>query len=148
MSANPALANAIRQSPLFSGLSPEQIEAIASIAVHKDFSGGDMIVRQFAKDTDLMVIMGGKARINTFGGEMIAEVGEGAVLGEVSLVDDKPRSATVVSVGGTNVALIGSKQLWNLMDQDLQMARTLLLNISKTLCTRLRAANVQLDGGN
>lgn len=136
---------AIKHNYLLHGLDTNQVETIASLAHVQSFSGGDTILRQFAKDSDLMIILDGKARVNTFSGELIAEAGPGSVIGEISLIDDKPRSATVVAVGPCTVACIPSADLWKLMDDAPVIGKTLLLNIGKILCARLRAANMQLD---
>ena len=139
------IAAAIQHNYLLKGLTKEQVGEIALLARAGTFEGGDTILRQFAKDSDIMILLEGKARVNTFSGELIAEAGPGSVIGEVSLIDDKPRSATVVAVGHCVVARIPSTELWTLLDREPEIAKVLLLNLGRILCARLRAANVQLD---
>jgi CRP/FNR family transcriptional regulator, cyclic AMP receptor protein len=91
------------------------------------------------------VVIEGNIRINTFKGEKIAEGGPGSVVGEMSLIDKNPRSATVVSIGKCKVGVIPSDHLWKLMLEDPILARKILFNIAQVLSTRLRAANVHLD---
>jgi CRP/FNR family transcriptional regulator, cyclic AMP receptor protein len=141
------LADALRKTYLMSGLAPEQVEKVASIAQNRQFEGGDMIVRQFSKDTDLILVLEGSARINSFSGELIAEAGAGSIIGEMSLVDEKPRSATVVAIGNVKAAIIPAPELWKLMKEDAHVARIILLNIARVLSARLRAANIQADLG-
>ena len=136
------IAEAIRSSYIFSNLAPEQIEKIIALASEKAFDGGAPILRQFAKDSDVLVLIEGKARINTFSGDLIAEVGAGASIGEMALVDDKPRSATVVAMGMVRVALISRNALYELMESDPLIGKTILHNIAKILTERLRRANV------
>lgn len=137
--------DALRNNYLFQGLSERQITDIAALSTTKQFEGGDTIVRQFAKDNDLLIILSGKARVNSFSGEMIAEAGPGGVIGEMSLVDDKPRSATVVSSGQCTALSISNDALWQLMDEEPAIAKVVLLNVGRILTSRLRAANVALD---
>lgn len=139
------IIEAIRFNYLFRGLTKEQIERIAGIVEQRKLDGGDVMVRQFDRDTDMMIIVSGGARIKSFSGESLAEVGPGSVIGEVSLVDDQPRSATVVAVGTTVVAVIPGKRLAELVNEDVSLKAQLVLNIGKVLCQRLRTANVQLD---
>lgn len=139
------LASAFRSSYLWSGLTGSQIDRLSLLAEEKTFDGGATMVRQFAKDSDLMIILEGTARINTFSGDMIGEAGPGSVVGEISLVDDKPRSATVVASGRCRAAVIRSSELWSVMEEEPVIAKVVLLNIAKILCARLRNANVQLD---
>ena len=108
--------------------------------------GGDTIVRQFGKDSDLMIVLKGLAQIKTFSGDTIAEVGRGSVMGEVSLLDQEPRSATVVSSGPSTVAVIPAEKLRLMMRHDMGMRCVMLENLARLICQRLRTANVQLDG--
>ena len=141
------ITEALKRTYLMSGLNDEQVKQIEVIANMQNFEGGDTIIRQFSKDSDLVIVIDGQVRINTFSGEKIAEAGPGSVIGEMSLVDDKPRSATVVSMGRSRVAVIPAHKLWELMREDAHLARLILLNIARILSTRLRAANIQLDLG-
>ena len=112
----------------------------------KAYMGGDTILRQFGQDTDLMIVLKGKAQIKTFSGDTIAEVGPGSVLGEVSLIDHEPRSATVVSNGDSQVAIIPFDKLTEMMKHDMGMRCVMMENLAKLICQRLRSANIQLDG--
>ena len=76
----------------------------------------------------------------------IAEVGPGSVLGEISLLDQEPRSATVVSSGNSKVAVIPADKLRMMMRHDMGMRCVMLENLARLICQRLRTANVQLDG--
>ncbi|HVL39205.1 MAG TPA: cyclic nucleotide-binding domain-containing protein [Fimbriimonadaceae bacterium] len=140
-----AIKDAIKRTYLLQGLSDEQVEKVAEVCHIKEFDGGEPIVRQYAKDNDLMIVLEGNVRINSFSGEKLAECGPGGVIGEMSLLDDKPRSATVVGLGRCRVALLESESLWGVMNEDCELAKTILLNISRVLCMKLRAANIQLD---
>ena len=140
------LPQALRDNYLFRGLSSTHIDEILAITTIQTFEGGDTIVRQFDRNTDLMIMLKGLAYIKTFGGDTIAEVGPGTVLGEVSLIDEEPRSATVVSSGASEMAVIQSESLKNLMKHDLGMRCVMMENLARLICQRLRTANVQLDG--
>lgn len=135
----------LKKNYLFQGLSEGQLDSVVGLAAVKEFNGGDTIVRQFDRNSDLMLILSGLACIKTFSDETLAEIGEGSIIGEVSLIDDQPRSANVVSVGGTSVAVIPSARLRELMDQDASTKAALMANIAKLLAQRLRTANIQLD---
>ena len=105
------VVEAIRFNYLFRGLSKEQTERVANIVEQRRYDGGETMVRQFDRDTDMMIVVTGGAKIKSFSGESLAEVGPGSVVGEVSLIDDQPRSATVVAVGTTVVAVLPGKAL-------------------------------------
>ena len=126
-------------------LADAEVKKMAELAKVETFNGGHVLVRQFDKNSDLMIVLEGKVRIFGFQNEEIAEGGPGAVLGEISLLDDKPRSATVTCSGTTKVAILKSEDFWKLLKADALLARIVLFNIGQVLCMRLRSANMQLD---
>jgi len=140
------LPQALRDNYLFRGLADSHIDDILAMTDTREFDGGDTIVRQFGKDSDLMIVLKGLAQIKTFSGDTIAEVGPGSVLGEISLLDQEPRSATVVSSGDSKVAVIPADKLRMMMRHDMGMRCVMLENLARLICQRLRTANVQLDG--
>jgi CRP-like cAMP-binding protein len=139
------IAEALRHNYLFRGLTEAQRDAIIGIAREEVYDGGQVMVRQFDRRSDLLIILTGGALIKGFSDETLAEVGPGSAVGEVSLVDDQPRSATVVATGTTSAALIPSADLGGLMDRDPVLKAQLFESIGKLLCQRLRTANIQLD---
>lgn len=139
------LPAAVRENPLFRDLSNDQVNALIAIATTKNFEGGDTLVRQFDRDTDLMVVLSGRVCIKTFSGETISELMPGGIFGEVSLVDSNPRSATVVAMGSGSVAVFPSHALHDHLESDLGLKSTVMKNVATILCARLRAANVHLD---
>jgi CRP/FNR family cyclic AMP-dependent transcriptional regulator len=128
------------------GLSEENVWKIAELADRKKFQGGDTIVRQFDKNSDLIIVLDGTAQINTFNDELISEIGAGSIIGEISLVDEQPRSATIRSIQYTEVAIIPAAKLRDLLEDDKTIAAAVYKNIGQTLCTRLRHATIHLDG--
>lgn len=128
------------------GMSDEAIWKVAELAERKKFQGGDTIVRQFDRNSDLIILLEGSAQINTFNDELISEIGPGSIVGEISLVDEQPRSATIRSIQFTDVAIIPAAKLREVLEQDSDLAAGVFRNIAQTLCTRLRHATVHLDG--
>ncbi len=128
------------------GLGEAGVWKIAELAEMKKFTGGDVIVRQFDKNSDLIVVLDGTAQINTFNDDLITEIGTGSIIGEISLVDEQPRSATIRSVQYTDVAVISAAKLRDVLAKDPALAATVYKNIAQTLCTRLRHATIHLDG--
>jgi len=135
----------VRDNPLFKNLTDEQAGSLFALASERRVDGGDTVVRQFDRNTDLVIVLEGMAAIRTFSGETVAEVGPGAVLGEVSLVDSEPRSANVVAKGQCKVAVIPSADLRALLEGDPALKSQVMENLGRILACRLRAANVHLD---
>lgn len=136
---------AVFSSYLVKDLPDDIIEEVWRIAEEEAFDGGATIVRQFDRNSDLFIVLEGSVKIKSFSGEVIAELGEGSLLGEISLVDDAPRSATVTSVGQTRVARLPAERIRGLMDASPMMAMVIYRNIARILSARIRSTNVQLD---
>lgn len=135
----------IRVSYLAQGLSDEDVDKIVEIARELHFSNGQYVVRADDDNHDLYVVLEGVTSIETPSGEVIAKVGSGRIIGEVALIDDKPRSATVVSLGRSRLAALPAEDLRRVMSERPTMAVGILTNIARTLSERLRQANLQIE---
>ena len=140
------LEEVISKSYLVRGMLADDIKALIGISEIRLFGGGDTLVRQFDKSKDLMIIIEGGARINPFSGDQIIEIGPGSIVGEIDMLDDQPRSATVLSVKGTKVAYISGEKLQDLMDLRPRIELVILRNLSRVICSYIRMANLQLEG--
>lgn len=141
MLTEPDLARTLRYNYVFRGLSREVIAGIAALASMRSYQGGDVIVRQFEHNSDLIILLDGNARIKDLEGDTIAEFGPGSIVGEIALIDDEPRSATVTAVGTVHAAVIPSKALHDFMDMDPEVGKTIMTNIARVLCRRMRTMN-------
>ena len=89
----------IRRVPLFSMLTNEQARAVADGVVKRRYRRGELVVEQGKKSNALFILLNGRARVLTAdsrGREVILAVLEaGDYVGEMSLIDNQPHSATV-----------------------------------------------------
>ena len=89
----------IRRVPLFSMLTNDQAQAIADAVVKRRLRRGELVVEQGRKSNALFILLNGRARVLTSdsrGREVILAVLEaGDYVGEMSLIDNEPHSATV-----------------------------------------------------
>lgn len=99
----------LAQVPLFSDLSPRELQFLAANCREREYAAGTALLRQGETGVGLFVVTSGKVRVTQHqeGGEEheLAVLGHGDVLGEMSLLDDLPRSATATAVEPT-VALV------------------------------------------
>ena len=72
------LAKVLSNNFVFRGVSREAIAGLAATAEVRDFKGGDTIVRQFERNSDLIILLSGMAKVHVMHGEDIAELGRGA----------------------------------------------------------------------
>jgi CRP-like cAMP-binding protein len=87
---------ALRQTRFFSQLSFSDLTDLVSIAKYREFKPGDTIITEGELPTAMWVVMSGSVEIKE-GGRHVATRGPGNTLGESALLDNEPRSATVVA---------------------------------------------------
>jgi CRP/FNR family cyclic AMP-dependent transcriptional regulator len=96
---------------LFSGLDKKDLQLLGSMCQERKYSAGSTLIKQGDTGVGLYVITGGRVRITQTNNPDRAETdlgtaGPGNVLGEMSLLDDLPRSATVTAVDDVTALLL------------------------------------------
>ena len=101
----------IRRVPLFSMLTNDQAQGIADSVVKRRFRRGEIIVEHGRKSNALFILLTGRARVLTAdsrGREVILAVLQpGDYVGEMSLIDNEPHSATVRAEVQTDMLILG-----------------------------------------
>ncbi len=87
----------IRTVPLFGGCSKKELKQIASMADEIDFKPGKVLIREGTPGREFFVLVRGKADVSR-GGKLVDTVGPGAFFGEMALLTEEPRNATVTTV--------------------------------------------------
>jgi len=135
---------ALRKIPLFRHLTYKEQTAVLSIATTRTFPGGREIVVEGQPGEELFVVIRGRVAIEK-GGVEIAELRAGGHFGEMGLIDNAPRSATVRATEPTRVMVITRSDLMNLMKRESILAVKLLWSFVQVLSDRLRATNSELS---
>ena len=135
------LKEAVRGSYIAQGMSDAQLDKLCEIAEIRRFVDGEPLMRQDDQDRDLFVVVEGRAQIMGVTGDAIGTLKPGMPIGEISFMDGKPRSVSVISQGNCDAVVLPAEAMWRLLDENQDLAYRALLNISRVLCTRLRSAN-------
>jgi CRP/FNR family transcriptional regulator, cyclic AMP receptor protein len=106
----------LRTVPLFAGLSKRELQRIGELADEVDLPADRVLMRQGDYGAEMMVIVDGSARIER-DGAVIAERGEGEVLGEIALLDGGPRTATVTLTRPSRLLVLGRREFQTAMDE-------------------------------
>jgi hypothetical protein len=134
----------LRTMPLFRHLTYKEQTAILSIASTKSFELDDEIVSEGEHGDDLFIVVKGRVMIEK-SGVQIAEVQTGGHFGEMGLVDNAPRSATVRATEPTRAMVIPRSELMILMKREPVLAVKMLWSFLQVLSDRLRAMNSDLS---
>jgi CRP-like cAMP-binding protein len=131
-------AEVLGRLPLFVGISGESMNRLADVAGEQEFAAGDYIVRQGQVGTGLYVIVAGEAVVLR-GSTELSRLGAGDFFGELAVIDQLPRSASVRAEASTRCLAIASWDMLQLLDDDRALSR----NLINGLVARLRAAGEQ-----
>ncbi len=135
----------IRRVPLFSMLTEAQATAVAEAVVKRRFKRGEVIVEQGKKTNALFILLNGRARVVTAdsrGREVIlATLQPGDHIGEMSLIDNEPHSATVRAEVQTYVLMLGRVEFARCLPENTSMAYAVM----RGLVQRLRHADRKIE---
>lgn len=141
----------LRDISLFRGLATSDLQSIANEGDLLDLKRGDVLFEEDNTGRDLYMLLEGKIRIEVAvpGGrnerqEQIQEIQPGEVLGEFSYMDEAPRSATARAERNSRLFFIAAENLDRLIEGNPELGYHIMHNIAKTLCTRIRNANLAL----
>ena len=141
------LAETIRNIPLFSGLSREDVAKIVGNLVEVEFDAGRTIFSQGDWGDALYLIQSGSVQVNLeVGGgksETLAELGPQEYFGEMALLSSTPRSASVVAIKDTTLWKL-SREAW---DDLIAKHSTWLLHFCAVLSQRLSRMEQQYSKG-
>src|SRR5216684_3737765 len=135
----------LRRIPLFQHMNYKELLALLGIARGRQFEKGQNIIKEGEQGDELFVLFRGRVDVSK-AGLRIAQLKAGGHFGEMGLVDQAPRSATVLAVEDTSAISIDRDSLLKLMRRDSLLAVKLLWSFVQVLSERLRNTNEALTG--
>ena len=135
----------LSQSWLFAVLHPSERERLVDCATERQFRKGEPLLERGRPGSNMMILVSGRARVTATSAEgkevtlMILETG--MTLGELALLDGKPRSADVVAMNSCLVLLLERRDFLPVLTQNPDLA----LRLMAILCDRLRTTSLALE---
>ncbi len=133
---------------LFKDLTNRELEKILKISKIEKYPANAVIFREGDRGDKFYVILKGKVRISKrvegIGEEALAILGPGSFFGEMSLIDDFPRSADAITNEPTELLTISKEDFENLLFLDKDLAYSVLWAFLRTLSSRLRETNEKI----
>jgi len=120
--------------PLFSRLGSRDIERLGQLFDEVQVPTGQVLMRQGQNGAEMFVLASGRVSVER-DGRVIAERGPGEVLGEISLLSEGPRTATVMATEPCRLFVLGHREFHALMDEQ----PAIRLQILDGLAHRIRA---------
>ncbi len=126
---------AIERVPFFAGMSPSDVERIAALFKERRFAAGETVTKEGAGGAAFFVIESGEATV-TIGGRQRNTLTTGDYFGEIALIDEGARSATITA--NSELVCFGLTY-WEFRPL-VQQNATIAWNLLQTLAKRLRTA--------
>ncbi len=104
------IENILARTPMFEQLSGRERKSLATLGVQRSFEPGAVVVRQGDQGVGLYVVLRGAVRVTQHAldgtSHELATLGDGQIFGEMALLDERPRSATVTAIEPTVTLVI------------------------------------------
>lgn len=129
----------LSEVPIFRQLSQAQLRRLARHVDEVNVEEGKVLAREGSRERELLIVVDGQATVRR-NKRKVAQLSVGDVIGEMSLVDGEPRSATVTADSDMTLLVVSSREFKPLLEDVPGMA----MGIMKALAQRLRAADSKL----
>lgn len=131
----------LRRVPLFATLAPEDLQRVAMTASERRYAGEEVIVREGELGDELVVIVEGSVRIvhlEEAGERLLARYEAGDHFGELAVIRERPRAATVIAEEpGVRGLVIGGEGLKAILRERPEAAMAMLATLAERLGTQV-----------
>jgi CRP-like cAMP-binding protein len=133
----PQIVEALRRVPLFASLTAQQLEELGRMARRQRFGRDEVIFYQGDPGDSFYVLLSGQVKVSVSSPEgqeailVMLEAGES--FGELALLDEQPRSATIEATGATEVLVMRKDEFHRIIHQYPDIALHLLRVMTKRL---------------
>ncbi|MEO7117710.1 MAG: cyclic nucleotide-binding domain-containing protein [Candidatus Limnocylindrales bacterium] len=124
----------LKRVPLFGGCDTRDLERIAALAEEVDFPAGKQIIGEGTFGQEFFVIVDGEIEVEREG-KHLRTMGPGEFLGEISLVDHRPRSASATVTQPSRLLVLGHREFHSLISTHPAIA----LKVMAALAQRVRS---------
>jgi CRP/FNR family cyclic AMP-dependent transcriptional regulator len=139
--AAPVSATVLRTVPLFASVPDDQLRLLATVVTRRSTTRGSIVIAAGDATDSLYIILSGRLKVmmsDAEGKEVILSLlGAGEFFGEMGLIDDNPRSASVVSIEPCELLAITRRDFRKCMTENGEMA----MAVMRGLVRRLREAD-------
>src|SRR5258705_7217284 len=134
----------LRNVPLFSVLRENQLDLLTSALSRKSFPRGTMIIAAGDVTESLFVVISGRLKVMMTDDEgrevILAILGPNEFFGEMGLIDDHPRSASVVALEACELLSLSKRDFKRCLSENFEMTMTVMRGLAK----RLREADQKI----
>jgi CRP/FNR family cyclic AMP-dependent transcriptional regulator len=134
------VVDSLSRVPLFSGVKKRELERLSRVMAARTFAEGDTVTAEGQSGVGFFVIEAGNATVSVKG-EIVRTLDPGDYFGEIALIDEGPRSATIVATTDLRCRGLAAWEFRSFVQEHPEVAWPLL----QTLVSRLREAQGRAD---
>jgi CRP/FNR family cyclic AMP-dependent transcriptional regulator len=136
----------LKRVPLFSGLSADELARFAEVTREREYPKNSVILFEDDPGDALYVVSEGQVKVVLIGEDgrevILSVLTDGDFFGEMSLIDDEPRSAHVIAMRDSRLLVLRRDDF----QQQIQQHPSVALTVLKVLVQRLRQADAKIGG--
>ena len=133
---------------LFKYLTPQEIDWMLIKWKTKPVSENSIVVKEGTSGDEMFVIESGRVEVYLTRGDVVlllTELPEASFFGEMALITDRPRSASVKAKTDCRLLALKKEDFTSIIAENPKVAAKFLLALSEDLCNRILAANTNLE---
>ena len=127
--------------PLFEGLSKKQLSQVSRLMTPLDLKAGKVIARQGEVGREFLILLEGQVEVAR-DGKIIAVRGAGDFIGEIALLDNRPRTATVTARTDVVVEVLNRGEFASLLAEAPELSAQVMATMARRLAALDRESNL------
>ena len=127
--------------PLFEGLSKKQLSQVSSLMTPLDLKAGKVLARQGEVGREFLILLEGQVEVAR-DGKIIAVRGPGDFIGEIALLDNRPRTATVTARTDVVVEVLNRGEFASLLAKAPELSSQIMVTMARRLAALDRDSNL------
>jgi CRP/FNR family transcriptional regulator, cyclic AMP receptor protein len=141
-----SIANLLKRVQLFANLEPDELEQLAAICQEKTVGASELILSQNTTGKEMYIVAQGSAEVYIQGlsdARSLVVLGKGQVIGEMALIDQGYRSASVRATReGASMYVIESEAFYKLCEENNHIGFIVMRNLAIDIAFKLRHRNL------
>ena len=127
-----AVMEDLGQLPIFSGIAPDQLAALAKYAEEVDVPAGTELTHEGRVEGSVYVVLSGSFAIER-DGRTVDSIGPGGFFGEIAAIDGGPRTATGRAVEDSRVVVVSPRQFNDVLDASPDLQAAVMAEVERRL---------------
>lgn len=117
-----AMTGVLGESSIFRELPKETMQIFMSYGKFQSFRAGEVLIEQGDRDQELFIVLRGRVEVVRAGDMRLSVIGPAGFFGEMSLFENRPRSASVRALEDGLVLRVSNEGFWRMVDQNPALA--------------------------